>query len=374
MAASGALAIALLLLGAAVVALGLGVVAGRVMRSVRKRRRDRLLAVVKPDLIRLADRAELPAMRRLLLLDARHWAAAAPVAADLLGTLSGESRTALVELFERRGVAELALRDLHAASAVKRARAAETLGDLGHRPAVDPLCHLLHDHDEAVRLVAARSLGRIGDAAAVRPLLDLLGSERGAPEHIVAQALLRLGSDAVPALVEAAAARDPRVRGIALETLGRVGGYDAIGIIIAALDDEESLAVRVHAAQALGRLGLPSATRPLIEATRSEEPALRLAAVRALRALGDPSAGPRLRELLADEVQQVATEAASSLLSLGRHGRAVLEQEAAVADSAPPGRSAVPFQPSSAAAAVARQVLAVDAVRPRLRRAIGRRA
>lgn len=373
-AASGALAIALLVLGAAVLALGLAVVVGRLVRSGRRRRRDRLVAAIKPELIRLADCADVSAMRRLVRLDARHWAAVAPVAAGLLGTLSGEPRTSLVELFERRGIAERALRDLSARSAVRRARAAETLGDLKHRSAVGPLCLLLHDHDEAVRLVAARSLGRIGDASAARPLLDLLGSGRGAPEHIVAQALLRLGPDAVPALVGGAAAQDARVRGIALEALGRLGGYEAIGIIIAALDGDESLAVRIHAAQALGRLGLPSAARPLIEATGSEEPTLRLAAVRALCALGDPSAERALRQLLSDPVPQVASEAAHSLLSLGRLGRAVLEREAAAAGPAAPGRSAVPFEPSeSAVAAVARQALAVDAVRPRLRRANGRR-
>jgi HEAT repeat protein len=369
-AASGALWIALLVLGAAVLALGLAVVVGRAVRSSRRRRRDRLVAAIKPDLIRLADSADESAMRRLVRLDARHWAAVAPVAAGLLGTLSGESRTALVDLFERRGIAERALRDLRRRSAVKRAQAAETLGDLGRRSAVDPLCRLLQDHDEAVRLVAARSLGRIGDAAAARPLLELLGAGRGAPEHIVAQALLRLGPDAVPALVEGAAARDARVRGIALEALGRLGGYDAIGIIIAALAGDESLSVRIHAAQALGRLALPMATRPLIEATRSDEPTMRLAAVCALRALGDPSAEPRLRELLSDAVPQVASEAARSLLSLGTQGRAVLEQVAAAGPVAS-GCSAVPFEPS--ASAVARQALAVDAVRPRLRRANGRR-
>jgi HEAT repeat protein len=369
-AASGALWIALLVLGAAVLVLGLAVVAGRLVRSGRRRRRDRLVATIKPDLIRLADCADESAMRRLVALDARHWTAVAPVAAGLLGTLGGESHTALVGLFERRGIAERALRDLRSRSAVKRAQAAETLGDLGRRSAIDPLCRLLEDRDEAVRLVAARSLGRIGDAAAARPLLNLLGSGRGAPEHIVAQALLRLGPEAVPALVEGAVARDPRVRGIAVEALGRLGGYDAIGIIIAALDGDESLAVRIHAAQALGRLALPSASRPLIEATRSDEPALRLAAVCALRSLGDPSAEPRLRELLSDAVPQVASEAARSLLGLGRLGRAALEQVAA-AEPLPPGPSAVPFEPSGAA--VARQALAVDAVRPRLRRASGRR-
>lgn len=374
MAASGALWIGLLVLGAVVLALGLAIALGRVVRSGRRRRRDRLVATIKPDLIRLADCADVSAMRRLVRLDARCWAAVAPVAVGLLGTLSGESRTALVELFERRGIADRALRDLHGRSAVKRAQAAETLGDLGHRSALGPLCLLLHDHDEAVRLVAARSLGRIGDAAAARPLLDLLGSGRGAPEHIVAQALLRLGPDAVPALVEGAAARDARVRGIAVEALGRLGGYDAIGIIIAALDGDESLAVRIHAAQALGRLALPSTTRPLIEATRSDEPALRLAAVCALRALSDRSAEPRLRELLSDTVAQVASEAARSLLSLGRRGRAVLEQVAAAAGPVAAGPSAVPFEPSgTAGAAVARQALAVDAVRPRLGRATGRR-
>lgn len=367
-AASGVLAIGLFVLGAAVLALSLAVVAGRLVRLGRVRRRARLVAEVRPDLIRLADHADLAAMRRLTRLDARHWAAAAPIAACLLRTLGGESRAALVELFEQRGAVGQALRGTRSRSAVKRARAAERLGDLGHRPAVGPLCRLLEDHDEAVRLVAARSLGRIGDARATRPLLDSLGSGRAVPEHVIAQALLRLGPQAVPTLVEGVAAPDARVRGIAIETLGRLGGHDAIGTVIASLEGDESLAVRIHAAQALGRLGLPSATRPLLGATHSDEPALRAAAADALRALGDPAAVPRLRQLLADPVQQVASEAARSLLGLGRAGRAALEAEAAGGGPVPEGRSAIPFDSAGSAATVARQALAVDAVRPRLRR------
>lgn len=367
-AASAVLAIGLFVLGAAVLALSLAVVAGRLVRLGRVRRRARLVAEVRPDLIRLADHMDQSAMRRLARLDARHWAAAAPVAAGLLRTLGGESRAAMVDLFEQRGVAGQALAATRSRSAVKRARAAETLGDLGHRPAVGLLCRLLEDHDEAVRLVAARSLGRIGDARATRPLLDSLGSGRQVPEHVIAQALSRLGPRAVPMLVEGVAAPDARVRGLAIETLGRLGGHGAIGAVIEALEGDESLAVRIHAAQALGRLGLPAATRPLLTATDSGEPVLRAAAVEALRVLGDPAAAPRLGELLADPVQQVASEAARSLLGLGAAGRTVLEAVAADAGPDAEGRSAIPFDSAGSASIVARQALAVDAVRPRLRR------
>ena len=372
-AASGALAIGLNALAATIVVLVLCVVAGRAARVGRDRRRARLVAETRPDVIRLADAQDTAALDRLVRLDARHWKAVQPVAASLLRTVSGESRSALIELFARRGTADQALQELHGRSVVKRARAAETLGDLGHRPAVGALCGLLGDHDEAVRLVAARSLGRIGDAAAARPLIDLLASGRGVPEHIVAQALMRLGPAAVPALAEGAVDPDARARAIAVETLGRLGGYDAIGAVTAALEGDASVAVRVHAAQALGRLGLPSATGPLLEATHGDETPLRVAALRGLRALAAPAAVPRLRELLADPVPQVANEAARSLLGLGGLGRAVLEEEAAAAGQVEPGRSAIPFGPSGSAAAVARQVLAAEAVRPRLRPAAGRR-
>jgi HEAT repeat protein len=72
-------------------------------------------------------------------------------------------------------------------------------------------------------------------------------------------------------------------------------------------------------------LGLPSAERPLLDATQDNEPDVRAAAVQGLADLGAPAV-PRMRELLDDPAYTVARASARSLLELGRRGREALEE------------------------------------------------
>ena len=279
----------------------------------------------------------------MVRLEPAAWRAVEPTAVALLSKVRGEAHAALVAVFERRGMGERAHRDLTARGAVRRARAAEVLGNLGRREAVDSLMALLRDHDPDVRAVAARSLGRIAEPRAAGPLLESLAGRRPVPPQAVAQAVMRMGATAQPALAEALDHEAELVRATAVEVLGLVGAITAAARVVDALRRDESLDVRERAAAALGRLGTRSALPPLLEAVEPERaPALRAIAARALGDLGAVAAAPALGALLSDLEHDVAHAAAHSLLRLGASGRTVLEEAVAAGPDISTGRHAAP--------------------------------
>jgi len=146
-----------------------------------------------------------------------------------------------------------------------RRQAAEALGRVRDRSAVDPLCALLHDG--TVRDQAARALGEIGDPRAVEELCRVIEVCRW-PCRAAIHALgkLRDGRAVIPLLnfVEA------RVRGcddqgaeLAVEALVRIGP-PAVGPLCRKLADQSTeLGVRKAVADMLGRIGDPAAVEPL---------------------------------------------------------------------------------------------------------------
>ncbi|HOS44611.1 MAG TPA: HEAT repeat domain-containing protein, partial [Armatimonadota bacterium] len=91
---------------------------------------------------------------------------------------------------------------------------------------------------------------------------------------------------------------------------------DLLGFLINQLRHRHG-AVRVAAAEALGRLGDSRAVRPLVARLRDRPEAMRLAAITALAALRDVTALPGLRAALADRVAPVRLAAAETCMRLG---------------------------------------------------------
>jgi HEAT repeat protein len=85
--------------------------------------------------------------------------------------------------------------------------------------------------------------------------------------------------------------------------------------------------VRIRAARALGRIGLPSALPALVRATDTSQPlALRAVAARALGDLGGPGPVEFLEVLLGDPDHRVSTNAGQSMARVGAAGLARLRQ------------------------------------------------
>ncbi|MGX6607069.1 HEAT repeat domain-containing protein [Micromonosporaceae bacterium Da 78-11] len=346
----GLFAITLEVLLAVVVLTALAIVVVRVLRGVRHRRLAALAAGPRRALLAfVADNGEDGA-EDLIAIPDDAWQAALPAALGLLGKLRGEAHAALVSVFLERGAARAALRDLRARSGVRRARAAQLLGDLELRQAVPELCRLLTDRDHEVRVVAVRALGRIGDPSAAWRLIASLDQHDPLPSLLATHTLAQFGTDAEVTLSAALDHPQARVRAVCLDALGLLGATGAVGRIARVLREDENLDVRVDAAVNLGKLGARSALDPLIGALHHGRPsALRAAAARALGELGAASAVPSLVGLLGDDEFQVAHEAAHSLRRLGRPGVQAL-------------RDAVDGEPDGRAADHCREALAVAAI------------
>ena len=355
--------LAIVVLVTIVAVIGLGIVAARVLRHTRQRRLSALAAGPRRSLLAfVADHGE-QGSHDLVAIPDDAWKAAEPGALGLLGKLRGEAHAALVSVFLRRGTARAALHELHSRSRVRRARAAQVLGDLELRQAVPELCRLLTDRYGEVRVVAVRSLGRIGDPAAAWRLIASLDQSDPVPSLLVTHTLVQLGPDAEVTLSAALDHPQARVRAVCLDALGLLGAAGSVSRVARVLREDTVLDVRVAAAANLGRLGVRTAVEPLTGALSAARPApLRAAAARALGELGSPSAVPALVELLNDDEYRVAHEAAHALRRLGRAGpdalRSVLDAEAAEMAEAGHGAHA---QPSSAAEH-AREALALAAV------------
>jgi HEAT repeat protein len=122
---------------------------------------------------------------------------------------------------------------------------------------------------------------------------------------------------------------EPLVRAVAIEVLGATGGVSQTPGIVRALDGDPHPEVRIKAARALGRLGMPDGLEPLLAAVLPGRPAaLRIVATGALGTLGAVAATARLQELLSDLDPRVAGTAARSLLRLGPAGEAALRATA----------------------------------------------
>jgi len=353
----------IIVLLAIVAVTALGIIAVRLVRQARQRTRAALAAGPRRALLAfVAENGEVGGQDLVAIPDDA-WRAAEPGALGLLGKLRGEAHVALVSIFLRRGTARAALRDLRSRSRVRRARAAQVLGDLELRQAVPELCRLLTDRHSEVRVVAVRALGRIGDPSAAWRLIASLDQADPPPSLLVTHTLVQLGPEAEVTLSAALDHPQARVRAVCLDALGLLGATGSVSRVARVLRDERVLDVRVAAAANLGRLGARAVLEPLTDALVAARPApLRAAAARALGDLGSPSAVPALVALLSDDDYRVAHEAAHALRRLGRYGqdalRTVLDAEAAETAGTGGGVHARP----SSAVSHAREALALAAV------------
>lgn len=223
-----------------------------------------------------------------------------------------------------------ALRALLADSAAAvRARAAESLGEVGNAaaPAAPDLVQLLRDDDEVVRCRAAEALGRVADRSAetVDPLTSLL-AEPNAPVRIaVAGALGELGAaaaPAVPSLLPLLQHSDEAVRQAAAEAVGRIGVLpeNASRGLCDGLSSADNV-VREQVAEALGTIGAPAAEAApeLASALADDSDRVRAKAAEALGKMGEAAAGavPKLVRALRDQDNWVSALAAEALGEIG---------------------------------------------------------
>jgi HEAT repeat protein len=157
-----------------------------------------------------------------------------------------------------------------------RVQAARALGELKDVRTVKPLITALKDNSEVVRRTACEELGKLGPlirdpalrASIVPPLIALLNDE-GPTIKDAAKALGAIGdARAVEPLI--AALKNVYYHNTASNALAKIG-TPAVEPLIAALNND-NIAVRNGAAEALGEIGDVRAVEPLISAFATCKP------------------------------------------------------------------------------------------------------
>ncbi|MGD0674807.1 MAG: HEAT repeat domain-containing protein [Polyangiaceae bacterium] len=205
-------------------------------------------------------------------------------------------RTSEIERLGQLGAVDALIERLSDRTWTVRRSAVAALARLG-AGALDSLCNVLaHRRDDEDRLASAvdalvGSLGDVDDS-----VLSLLGSQNPAVVCDAAQILgRRRCTRAVPKLAALAVGHDDNVALAAFEAIGRIGGEDAVDLLVSAVHSGNFFRA-FPAIDVLGRTGDPRAVAPL--SALLNQPHYAIEAARALGRAAQPNSAPTLAALL----------------------------------------------------------------------------
>jgi len=268
----------------------------------------------------------LRVMRRGDFYDSRH-------AASALAKLGCEAIPALLEAstYPGYGVASHAqealaqIRDPAAVPAlIEQVRQGSTsaidgLAGMGTdaAAAIPVLAGLLDSENMAYQWCAIEALGTIGDRSVVPAIAKRLGSANARTRRSAVEALMRIGDPSVQSLIrERLHDHDGLVRDAAVRAFDWSQDRDNAMSTLKKLIQDRDLVVRMHAAEALGRLNDARAVDSLVNAL-DDDPNVCRAAARALGKLNARAAVPALINKLGHERSWVKDSIEAALLEIG---------------------------------------------------------
>jgi len=187
--------------------------------------------------------------------------------------------------------------------------ASAILATIADERVLTPLLLALRSSDWIVRMHAAQALGRVKSADTVEALIPLLQDKVKAVREETATTLATIGDAAIPCLVHALKHDDWLVRLHAVESLGKARSPLAVEPLLSVLFNDRDSAVREDAVRALGDIGDAQALDHLYVAMR--EPGLRTVAVEALGRIGNSCAVPVLIDVVTGATPPEATRTAA---------------------------------------------------------------
>jgi HEAT repeat protein len=249
--------------------------------------------------------------------------------------LRGSDRALMAEIFDETGLAEQAKRQLRSRRWWRRIDAAQRLRVMRCTGTVPALMWAAADRNPNVRVAVLRALAEINDERAY-PLL-LCALENQATSLRMADMLLMVGPAISPYLLERChTLNNPPTQALYVRLLGLLQEPRALEVLLP-LAHAADLHLRLEAIVALGAIGDASAVTVLHTALDDPDRQIRAEAACALGRIGDQASAPALRARLADPIRIVRYGAARALIQLGPVGERVLRQAAQDGEPAPRG-------------------------------------
>lgn len=205
----------------------------------------------------------------------------------------------------------------------ERSMAAEALGKIGRKQAVDSLIAALEDNDSGVCLSAIVALGKIGDPKAAGPLIQRIGHDK-LGFYFVPEALVEIGKPAVESLIAVLKDSSPIVCWRIAWALGEIGDRRAVEPLIELLkelESRESSRSRDFRApetlglyEALGKLGDERGIEFLLGVLKRGYRDGRYWAAKALGEIGNVKALSELERVVREDEYAPAAEAAKEAI------------------------------------------------------------
>lgn len=232
-------------------------------------------------------------------------------------------RLDVIHALEEEGVIARCLRHTRSPWKWTRAKALRILGELKVPSSVPALLSALEDKDPDVRNVAAQSLGRMKLQAAEEALVECLGRHDPSVSARIAAICIEMGPRTAPLLIRALREGTPKARFWSARILGEIKDPRATRSLGDALADKEP-DVRSASVWALGMIAdraSAALVEPLLEDTVWY---VRAHAAEALGRIADPNAVPKLGLALRDRSWWVRKNALDALVRIGEPSKSAL--------------------------------------------------
>ena len=202
----------------------------------------------------------------------------------------------------------------------RRARAVQTLGELGLPDYAHSVVGALDDPSPVVAMVAARALARKEHPEHLPPVVARLHRFTTWSRNFLASMLAGVGPEAAATLREVLAdqSRSTDVRALAATALAYLHDLSAADIAADALAMTDDRELRASCLRLLRRVGRAEHRDPVLRLIESPDFVVRAAVASALGTIGSPDDMPRLQALCEDESRWVAIHAARALRDAGQ--------------------------------------------------------
>ncbi len=201
-----------------------------------------------------------------------------------------------------------------------RMQAANALGNIGFREAIDPLINALADPNDWVRVQIVDAIGKLGNPFTAKVLAQHLESEE--EPHVRAtlvKALGKIGDENIaPLLIVYLEDLDNRVRANCVEALAQLKiGKASLKTAFMKLVDDQSNRVRANVAMALVSMGEDKGREILVSMLSSKNEFMRASAAYAFGEIGQSEDRMEIIKLLGDSSLMVRKNA---IKALAKHG------------------------------------------------------